>query len=340
LKRISRLHRTIVFFLFFYFLPGCTTGIWQEVDLAKRQENPEAAIEILQNYLRSNPNSARAYYQLGEIYAEQGMWEEMNSAFASCEQLDERWKGETGATRQFYFARYMNNGLAAIQQQNFLQAITEYESALKILPENTDAYRMLGRAYMETGDTLNARKALQKTLEISPEDIIARQRLMMLHFLGGRDEQALAEARTLQKELPYDESVLRIIAYSLDRLNEQDAAESAYRSLLSVSANPDDWESFAAFHYRQGNYEEAIALSRQAIRQGGDKVSNLKAIAQVYLMQQNFPELINTATEILEIAPDDLVALQLLQTAHAARGDMETVKMITHRIKEIEANMQ
>lgn len=332
--------RRIVVPLFFYFLLGCATGIWQEVDLAKRQKNPEAAIEILQNYLRTQPNSARAYYQLGEIYAEQERWEEMNAAFASCEQLDERWQRETGSTRQFYFARYMNNGLAATQQQNFSQAINEYESALKILPENADAYRMLGRAYMETGDTLNARKALQKTLEIAPENQFARQRLMMLHFLGGRDEQALTEARTLQKELPYDESVLRIIAYSLDRLNEQEAAESAYRALLEISVDPDDLESFAAFHYRQGDYEEAIALSRQAILRGGDRVSNLKAIAQVHLMQQNFPELINTANEILEIAPDDLVALQLLQTAHAARGDVETVKMITHRIKEIEANLQ
>lgn len=332
--------RRITVLLFFYLLLGCATGIWQEVDLAKRQGNPDAAIKILQNYLRAHPNSARAYYQLGEIYAEQEWWGEMNAAFASCEQLDERWQRETDATRQYYFARYMNGGLAAIQQQNFPQAINQYEAALQILPESADGYRMLGRAYIEAGDTLNARKALQKILEIAPEDHIARQRLMMLHFLGGRDEQALTEARILQKELPYDESVLRIIAYSLDRLNEQDAAESAYRLLLNVSNNPDDSESFAAFQYRRGNYEEAIELSRQAIRQGGGSLSNLQAIAQVHLMRQNFPELIKTANEILAVAPDNLVALQLLQTAHAARGEVETVKMITHRIKEIEANMQ
>jgi hypothetical protein len=57
-------------------------------------------------------------------------------------------------------------------------------------------------------------------------------------------------------------------------------------------------------------------------------------------MRQNFPALIETANEILGITPDDLVALQLLQTAHAARGEVETVKMITHRIKEIESKMQ
>jgi len=339
LKDILHLRRITVL-LFFYLLLGCATGVWQEVDLAKRQGNPESAIEILQNYLRAHPNSARAYYQLGEIYAEQERWEEMNAAFASCEQLDERWQRETGATRQYYFARYMNGGQAAIQQQNLPQAINQYEAALKILPASNEPYRMLGRAYMETGDTLNARKALEKALEIAPEDRIARQRLMMLYFLGGRNEQALTEARTLQKELPGDESVLRIIAYSLDRLNEQDAAESAYRSLLNASSNPDDSESFAAFQSRRGNYEEAIELSRQAIRQGGDSLSNLQAIAQVYLMRQNFPELIKTANEILAVAPDNLVALQLLQTAHAARGDLETVKMITHRIQEIEANMQ
>lgn len=340
MKNILHLRRIVVPLFFFSLLLGCAAGIWQEVDLAKRQGNPDAAIKILQNYLHSHPNSARAYYQLGEIYAGQERWEDMNAAFASCEQLDERWQRETGAARQYYFARYMNSGLAAEQQQNFLQAIGDYEAALKILPENADGYQVLGRAYMETGDTLNARKALQKTLEIAPENRIARQRLMMLHFGGGRDEQALAEARTLQNELPGDESVLRIIAYSLDRLNEQDAAENAYRLLLIVSANPDDSESFAAFQYRRGNYEEAIELSRKAIRQGGDNISNLQAIAQVHLMRQNFPELIKTANEILEAAPDNLVALQLLQTAYAARGELETVKMITHRIKEIESNMQ
>ena len=339
MKNLYRPHNALALF-FFFFLSGCAAGIWQEADLAKRQENPEAAIEILQNYLRSHPNSARAYYELGEIYAEQGKWQEMNAAFASCEQLDERWKREIEATRHYYFAQYMNNGLAARQQPNLPQAIQEFEMAQKIIPNSADVSRMLGDAYMESGDTLNARLAFEQTLKLDPQNQFARRRLMMLHFLGGRDVWALNEAQSLQKELPTDETVLRVIAYSLDRLDEREAAESAYRALVNVANNPEDLASFAAFQYRGGNYEEAVTLSRQAILNGGDQASNLKAIAQVHLMRQNFPELINTANEILVSAPDDLVALQLLQTAYAARGETETVKMISHRIKEIEANMQ
>jgi tetratricopeptide (TPR) repeat protein len=317
-----------------YLFLNCTAPIWQRVDLAKRQGDLRSAEEQLETYLRSHPKDAKAYYTLGEIRAEMSKWNEMLEAFAQSEAVDKSWKRETKAAREYHWTKNLNIGLEAFRQQEYLKALNRFRNATLILPGLALAHRLRGEASLALGDTTQAQASFLRTLELDENDNRARRFLLAFYFSTGNYWSAIQEAEILLQEFPNDSESLRIRAYSYDRLNEKQLAMDAYRQLLNVSKNAMDLESYAAFQYRNGGYEAAIQLSRRAIQYGGNRLQNLKAIAQCQLMQQNFDDLGETAREILEIKNNDLAALQLLRLAYAALGKIDDAETINEQIKQ------
>lgn len=314
---------------------GCTAPIWQRVDIAKRQGNPQSAEQQLENYLRSHPNDAKAYYVLGEIRAEMDKWLEMTEAFSACERADARWKDDTNAAREFHWIANFNAGLHLLQQREFVRARNHFKNCTIILSGRAIAHRLLGEAALASGDTALAQPALVKTLELDEKDQRARRHLLMIYFSTGNYRLAILEAQVLMQEFPNDIEARRIRAYSFDRLNEKHQALSAYQQLIRLSSHAADFESFAAFQYRTGDYQAALKTIRQAIQRGGSRVKNLKAMAQCQLMQQNFRDLSGTAQEILDIDNTDISALQLLQLSYTALGKKNEANVISIQIEQI-----
>lgn len=316
----------------------CAAPIWQKVDLALRQGNPQSAERQVEEHLRSHPNDAKAYYALGEIRAEMDNWQEMTEAFAASERADARWKRDTDTAKEFHWTANFNAGLDVLQQREFVRAINHFKNCIIILPGHAIAHRLLGEAILASGDTALAQPALVKTLELDEKDQWARRHLLMIYFSTGNYRSAILEAEVLMEEFLNDLEAHRIRAYSFDRLNEKHQALTAYQQLIGLSSHAADYESFAAFKYRLGDFEAALRLSRQSIQRGGSRFKNLKAVAQCQLMQQNFRDLSETAQDILEISNTDntnISALQLLQISYMALGRTDEAKAITTKIEQI-----
>ncbi|RMH84581.1 MAG: hypothetical protein D6681_16545 [Calditrichaeota bacterium] len=329
--------------LFFFFLLNmalsCSAPVWQRVDMAQRQGDLPAAVAELENHLQLHPQDARALYRLGEIYGEMGQWEKMVEAFERAVNADARWERDVEVTREYYWTENLNRGIAAFHRGAADSALTFFHNATIILPRRPLAHRLVGEAARKLHDLPLAQQALETTLQLDSLDHRARRLLMRVYFDRENFPAAIREAATLLRHFPEEVEARRTIAYAYDRLDDRANAGAAYQALLRISAHPRDYQACAAFMYRLGEYEQAIELSRQAIRYGGDAVENLRAIAQVYLMQHRFEPLIETAQEILKAKPDDLAALQLLQIAYAALDKRQELQKITQQIEEIQARL-
>jgi tetratricopeptide (TPR) repeat protein len=330
----------LVFILFCSFLFHCSAPLWQKVDLAQRQGNLETAALELENHLQQFPEDAGAYYELGEIRGQQERWEDMLAALTACDKLGRRWHTETANTREFYWAQNINRGIAAQNEADLVEAISCFQAAVLILPEKTPGHRLLGEALATAGQPAEAITAFEKALQLDAKDRRTRRFLMRLYFSSGNYRGALAAAQILEDHTNDDTEAIRFIACSYDRLDERTEAVAAYQRLTALSAYPADFEAFAAFQFRCGEYETAINLSREAIARGGNDIQNLRAIAQMQLMKKDFSGVLQTADEILARQADDVAALQLKQVSHAALGEQQQLEIISHRIKEIKASAQ
>ena len=318
------------------FCLSCAPAVWQKVDLARRQGKLEDAATALETHLRQHPEDARAHYHLGEIYAEQGEWRLADRQFHICDSLDDRWQRETTAARDFHWTENMNRGLAHLESDQILLATTNFENATYILTERSVAHRLLGETRFAMNDIAAARDAFEATLERDDSDQRARRFLMKVCFQTADFRCAMSNAGHLQSVIPGDEEALRTIAYSQDRLGAEAEAADAYQELCAVSQTAADFQAFAAFQFKRGDFQDAVRLSREAIDRGGNKVENLRAIAQIQLMHQDFEALRKTARAILEEEPSNLAALQLLQVTEAALMNPEELKAVSARIRQLE----
>ncbi len=80
-------------------------------------------------------------------------------------------------------------------QQDFPQAIAQYEKATAINPGLTTAWNLLGYAYRQNGDFANAEKAFQKYVELIPKDPNPYDSYAELLLKMGRFDESAAQYR-------------------------------------------------------------------------------------------------------------------------------------------------
>lgn len=69
-------------------------------------------------------------------------------------------------------------------QCRWQEAIEVNEEILRLFPEDVEAYNRLGRAWMELGESQQARMSFEKALGLAPTNAIARRNLERLAWLG------------------------------------------------------------------------------------------------------------------------------------------------------------
>jgi len=83
-------------------------------------------------------------------------------------------------------------GLASLRLRDAKSALNYLETATKMAPERSDAFRHLAYARMLVGLNKPAESALRKTLEIDPHDAIAANNLAVILFSSGDRSEARA----------------------------------------------------------------------------------------------------------------------------------------------------
>ncbi|GEM_PF-4221121 len=321
--------------IFFLLFLGCMPTLWQQVDIAERRGDPREGIRLIEQYLSLHPKDARAYFKLGELYARVKKWDAMTEAFRACVQADSRWQPDAESARERYWRKSINAGVQALRRNNARTAQTFFHDAVQIHPGRALSFRLYGEALLADRDTSAALTQFRNAFHLKTEDPVVLRYLMRLTYAAGDDTASVHYSQLLLKQLPEDAEALRLTAYSFDHLNKVSKAVEFYEKVNARGDRPEDLLAYAAFQYRQGEYEKSIALTRLANSLGADSLQCLNAIAQCQLMLKDFTGLKDTAHTMLTANPDDLTALQLLQIAFAALGNTRKVKAIAARIHQL-----
>ena len=138
-----------------------------------------AAVISYKQVLAIEPDSADAYYNMGNIFKEQG---ELDEAIEAC-------KNALGIRPDFADA-YYNMGNAFQQQGKLDEAIEAYKKALTIKPGNADAYNNMGNALKEQGKLEEAIEAYNKTLSFKPDFVDTSYNMALLLYQTGQYKKA------------------------------------------------------------------------------------------------------------------------------------------------------
>jgi len=218
------------------------------------------AITVLERAVEQDPTNPSAFLSLGVALAYTGDQAEAVEAFRQAISLD------STQSKAYY-------NLGAISVANGQQALAEeqFRAALANDPRHRNAHLELAQLLRRTGRCREALEHFQRTLEITPGDIAARQHQALCHLYLGQ----YAAARTLLEDglaanpdhLGFVDALARVLASS----SEADVRDGA-RALrlaeqaLSLQRRTETLETLAMAHAELGQYQEAVAWQNEAIR--------------------------------------------------------------------------
>src|SRR5215471_14709619 len=73
--------------------------------------------------------------------------------------------------------RFVNKGKTLLQKQDYARALLEFRNAIRILPQDAEAYYELGVAYSGQGDLGKAFMAYRQALTFRPKYVEAQLRI-------------------------------------------------------------------------------------------------------------------------------------------------------------------
>jgi tetratricopeptide (TPR) repeat protein len=163
----------------------------------------QVGVDMINAGLEANPVSAPLYVARGVLYIQLGQYDKGESDFAMADRLDPRQS--SGAIAE---------GLAQMQQSNLESALATVRAQLRSHPQDAFLYYMEAQILFQQGadpgtpEFKQAISAAERSAELKPDFVLARDLLGNLYLKAGQIERSIAHSRSALKQNPSDQEAL------------------------------------------------------------------------------------------------------------------------------------
>jgi tetratricopeptide (TPR) repeat protein len=146
------------------------------VEVNRNRKKPRQALAVLEELIKLRPNEWGYYAKAYELYTELEAYGQMSRTFAKAV-----GKAPERPELRFYL------GVAYEKRGLLVEAILQFEAALKLSPENKDYLVHLGGLYEQIGKKGEAIQIYQKLIDLDPENEVAQENYLRLKMeeIGG-----------------------------------------------------------------------------------------------------------------------------------------------------------
>lgn len=231
----------------------------------------------------------------------------------------------------------------------------ELNEALKFVekaPDSPTGYVQLAAVYIKrarsTGDfSLNskAETAIDKALQIAPDDASARKLKASLHLTFHRFTEGLELGKKLQQELPNDAFVYGVLTDANAELGNYKEAVEMAQKMVDLRPNSSSYARVAHLRSLYGDHDGALEMFKTAARTADpqDKEAQSWCLVQLgdeFWKNGKYPEAEKVFDEALQNFPNYHLALSGKGRARASQNDFDAaVKFLSdanNRVPNVE----
>jgi putative PEP-CTERM system TPR-repeat lipoprotein len=190
-----------------------------------------------------------------------------------------------------------------------------------LMPQSPAPLILLGRAQAAAKDYDGAAQTLRKALAMQPSQMNALQQLMAVQIAAGKPEEALVEARALQKERPKDAAGWVLegeVHIAQKKMNE---AIAAYKEALKRQDAPATAVRLHALLSGANRAGEADALAARWLKEHPKDATMRFYLAERDLARKDYRAASRGYRDVLALQPENPVVLNNLAWALAQLND-------------------
>jgi tetratricopeptide (TPR) repeat protein len=224
-------------------------------------------------------------------------------------------------------AKFLNNGKSLMENKDYVRATLELKNAIRLMPQNAEAYYQLGLCYLATGDSRLGTSAFRRAAALDPKHIGAQLKLAELQ-MGSSDPEVLEDAHKRIESIfsidPDDPKVIDALAVSEFRLGKTESATD--RLEAAISRFPKDLaapQNLAAFKLGQKDFAGAEQVLKQAALRAPSSPEAQTALGHLYVILQRPRDAEAAFRRAAEIDPKNGPALLDLATMQFATGQKD-----------------
>jgi len=201
-------------------------------------------------------------------------------------------------------ARRLERGDRYTRAERYREAVLEYRNVLRLEPDHARALRRLGFAHFQLGEMGQAFRALLRAQALEPENPEVRIKLGTIYLVGGRAQEARAQAEAALEQEPRSLEALLLWSAAATTRDEIEAAlgrlegmGSDFGGLAKYHLTP------GSLHLRRQDARRATGPFREAVAREPRSVEAQVARGHVLLTQSDVAGAERAFTAAAELAP-------------------------------------
>ena len=227
----------------------------------RRAKRYDEAMRVLQELIDSGTHSASSYLDIAILYRRKRENEKADAAFRKAVQ-----NRPSHAPTRIAYAKLLHEMKKIDEAIEMLKKASRFGSN----EERARALSMLGRYYMEGGQTQKGRKVLNEAIERAPAMASIWTRVSRAYMKSSEIEdhrRAVEHAVKATRLAPNENYVFALLGRAHEKNLQRDAAQIAYENALRLDASDDDSkERLAKIYLDAENYDDARKLARNLLK--------------------------------------------------------------------------
>ncbi len=297
------------------------SNIWYKVELAEiydLMEDYKNAVKLWEEICKAKPENEFYLFTLSEDYINLEQYAKVIEVYNKLEVLEGYNDEITDAkVRIWLFLNDIKN------------AVGEYDKLIKEFPSEPHYYVLAGNIYQSNNMPDKALSYYQAALKLDPNNTMANM-AMANHYLGTGDKQAayqsLLKAFT-DTQIDIDDKLPFLKSYfnrAIKNPGEETINQCRELALVICEAHPDrveGWATVASLYMSEKKYDQARKYFDKAIVIDQSSYALWEDYFFCMAQQQDFKSMISDGQKVLELFPTNAVMLYNIAHAHYYEKD-------------------
>ncbi len=265
------------------------------------EKNEEQMVQHLEQAIEAHPQVAQPRFILARYYLAKG---DPGKAVTLLAPLDEKQKQTAPALKVM--------GMAQLQQKKYTEAKITFEQLVAKAPKSAEAHYLLAEAYGGLNKAAQVEKELGKALELNPDYFQARLAYTRILIQQNKADEARKKFQALKSSHPDNPDVMKLDAAFALLDGDRQRALSIYEKLQQKAPSTQNMLSLSMMKWRSGDKAGVIALQESWVESHPKDKTALLALANSYLQEKRIDDMLNLYERVLQLDPNNLVALNNL----------------------------